>query len=54
MGRPIKVLLCYVMEMNIKGRKNVGNKMSFILATDHRMFPISESTFSLLEELSPT
>lgn len=27
--------------------------MSFVLATDHRMFPISESTFSLLEELSP-
>lgn len=26
MGRPIKVLLCYVREMNIKGRKDVEKK----------------------------
>lgn len=49
MGSPIKFLLFCVMEMNIKGRQNVG-KMFFILGTDYRMFFINGSTFSLLEE----
>lgn len=47
-GSPIK-LLFYVMEMNIKGRQNVG-KMFFILGTDHRIFSINGSTFILLEQ----
>lgn len=45
------VMLCYGNEY--KGQKKCRKKMSFVLATDHRMFPISESTLSLLEELSP-
>lgn len=45
------VMLCYGNEY--KGQKKCRKKMFFVLGTDHRMFPISESTFSLLEELRP-